>query len=217
MKTPAPDARLLLRAYAAGIFPMAESRDDPELVWVDPDPRAILPLDAFHIPRRLKRTLHAHAGQVVCDRAFGQVVAACAAAPERPDSWINPPLQALYGQLHEMGFAHSVEVYAPDGALAGGLYGVALGRAFFGESMFSRRRDASKIALAHLVARLAGAGYTLLDCQFMTAHLRRFGAVEIPRARYRELLRQALDAPAPRSAFGVAVTLPWGTPLSGTL
>ncbi len=202
MKTLAPDAPTLLRAYAAGIFPMAESRDDPALVWIDPDRRGILPLDGFHIPRRLKRTLRAFPGQVACNRAFGQVVAACACAPGRQNSWINPPLQNLYEQLHDLGFAHSVEVYAKDGALAGGLYGVALGRAFFGESMFSHQRDASKIALAHLVARLTRAGYSLLDCQFLTAHLQQFGVVEISRAHYQALLRHALAAPAPLPAFG---------------
>lgn len=187
---------LLLRAYAHGYFPMAESRDDPELFWLDPEMRGVLPLDQFHLPKRLTRTLRADSFEVRCNSAFEQVIHACAAPrPGHEDSWINPEIVSLYCALHEQGHAHSVECWR-DGALAGGLYGVQLGAAFFGESMFSRVRDASKIALAHLVARLRAGGFQLLDTQFVTAHLSHFGAIEIPRQQYRRLLRRAINSSA---------------------
>ncbi len=187
---------LLLGAYAAGIFPMAESAEDPELFWVDPVRRGILPLDGFHLPRRLKRTLRADRFEITCDRDFAAVMRGCAEpTPDRQQTWINDEIFQVYTALHQQGYAHSVEARS-DGALVGGLYGVALGGAFFGESMFSRVTDASKIALAHLVARLLRGGFRLLDTQFVTEHLQRFGAIEISRARYRRLLREALDANA---------------------
>ena len=187
---------LLLRAYAAGIFPMAESAEDPELFWLDPTRRGVLPLERFHLPRRLKRTLRHAPYAVTCDTDFGGVIAACAESTEdRPKTWINAEIVRLYTALHRQGFAHSIEV-RHERALVGGLYGVALGGAFFGESMFSRMTDASKIALAHLVARLRIGGFQLLDTQFLTAHLARFGAVEISRAAYRRRLDAALAAKA---------------------
>ena len=187
---------LLLRAYAAGIFPMAESADDPELYWVDPVQRGILPLDKFHLPRRLARTVRSERFNIECDRNFGAVMRGCAEpTAERPQTWINDEIVAVYSALHESGHAHSVEAYS-DGALVGGLYGVSLGGVFFGESMFSRVTDASKVALVHLVARLLRGGYRLLDTQFVTGHLQRFGAIEISRARYRHLLAGALKTRA---------------------
>lgn len=193
---PALTPELVLRAYAAGLFPMAERRDSPELHWVDPDARGILPFDRFHVPRRLRRTVRNGPFEIRCNAAFREVVRACAAPrPGRDESWINDELVDLYGRLHDMGRASSVETYL-DGALVGGLYGVSLGAAFFGESMFSAARDASKVALVHLVARLRKSGYVLLDAQFLTDHLARFGAVEIARPRYRRLLLAALDRSA---------------------
>ena len=195
---------LLLRAYAAGIFPMAESADDPELYWVDPVQRGILPLAKFHLPRRLARTIRSERFTIECDRDFGAVMRGCAeSSAERPQTWINEEIIAVYGALHADGHAHSVEAYS-GGALVGGLYGVSLGGAFFGESMFSRVTDASKVALAHLVARLIRGGYHLLDTQFVTEHLQRFGAIEISRARYRRLLAEALKTQAyfPAGALG---------------
>jgi leucyl/phenylalanyl-tRNA--protein transferase len=187
---------LLLRAYAAGIFPMAESGDDPELFWVDPVRRGILPLDGFHLPRRLARTLRANRFEISCDRDFIQVMRGCAEpTSERPQTWINDEILSVYSALHERGFAHSVEARIED-ALVGGLYGVTLGGAFFGESMFSRVTDASKVALAHLVAKLKRGGFHLLDTQFVTEHLQRFGAIEISRAQYRRLLAEALETSA---------------------
>ncbi|HXS39139.1 MAG TPA: leucyl/phenylalanyl-tRNA--protein transferase [Stellaceae bacterium] len=187
---------LLLRAYAAGIFPMAESAEDPELFWVDPVRRGILPLDAFHVPRRLKRSIRGTRLEITCDEDFAGVMRGCAEpTPDRPQTWINHQILGVYTALHQRGFAHSVEARL-EGALVGGLYGVAIGGAFFGESMFSRVADASKIALAHLVARLRQGGFRLLDTQFVTEHLQRFGAVEISRARYRRLLAEALAAEA---------------------
>ena len=183
---------LLLNAYAVGIFPMAEARDDPELYWIDPERRGILPFDRFHVPRSLRRTVRRAPFEVRADTAFRQVVAGCAeATAERPESWINADIQAVYGALFDAGYAHSVECWQAD-RLLGGLYGVAIGGAFFGESMFSRERDASKVALVHLVARLETGGFRLLDTQFVTAHLARFGAVEITRDEYRKRLRLAL-------------------------
>lgn len=198
---------LLLRAYAVGIFPMAEGRQDPEIHWIDPRRRGVLPLDAFHVPRRLKRRLRQGHFRVTCDRAFAAVVEGCAApGPGRRDTWINPVIEQLYAGLYEMGFAHSVEVWEGE-TLVGGLYGVALGAAFFGESMFSRATDASKVALAHLVARLRAGGFTLLDCQFITPHLASLGAIEIDRADYLAALVSAVAgaaAGAGASAGGVS-------------
>ena len=183
---------ILLEAYAAGIFPMAESADDPELFWVDPTRRGILPLDAFHVPRRLKRVLRRTGFAVRVDTAFAAVMRGCAEASEtRPSTWINDEIIRLYTALFARGAAHSVECWH-EGELVGGLYGVSLGAAFFGESMFSRVTDASKVALVHLVARLRAGGYRLLDTQFVTPHLAQFGAVEISRARYHRLLAEAL-------------------------
>ncbi len=185
----------LLDAYARGVFPMADSREDPRLFLVDPDRRGILPLDAFHVPRRLARTVRRQPYRITINQAFEAVLDACAAPRgERDETWINAPIRALYGALHRRGHAHSVECWQ-DEMLVGGLYGVSLGAVFFGESMFSRARDASKIALVHLVAILRAAGYRLLDTQFLTDHLAQFGAMEISRARYRLLLGQALAPP----------------------
>jgi leucyl/phenylalanyl-tRNA--protein transferase len=187
---------LLIQAYSVGIFPMAESGDDDEIFWVDPDPRGILPLDGFHVPKRLRRTVRQDLFRVDCDTAFAEVVESCAEpAPDRPSTWINDEIVSLYVGLHRLGAAHSVEVWAGE-ELVGGLYGVAIGGAFFGESMFSRVTDASKVALVHLVARLRLGGFRLLDTQFVTEHLRRFGAIEIPRTEYRRRLAAALRAKA---------------------
>ncbi len=187
---------LLLRAYSVGLFPMAECRDDPMLFWVDPKLRGVLPLDRFHLPRRLRRTLRQRRFRLSCDTAFRQVIEACAeTAPGRPNTWINDEILDLYSELHAHGDAHSVECWL-DGELVGGLYGVVLGGAFFGESMFTRVRDASKVALVHLVARLRAGGFVLLDTQFNTPHLQRFGAIEVPRERYRERLAEALAVDA---------------------
>jgi len=187
---------ILLRAYAFGVFPMAEGRDQREVYWVDPKERGILPLEDFHLPRRLARTLRQHRFQVRCDTGFEAVLEGCAApGAGRPDTWINAEIRRLSLKLYDMGFAHSVECWREE-RLVGGLYGVALGGAFFGESMFSRERDASKVALVHLVARLRLGGFLLLDTQFVTEHLQRFGAVEIPRDDYRAQLARAIAAPA---------------------
>jgi len=187
---------MLLHAYAAGIFPMARGRDDPRMYWVDPEQRGILPLETFHIPHRLRRTLRRGEFDIRCDSAFEAVIRACGEpTPERPDTWINEPIVRLFVDLHQRGLAHSVEAWQ-DGQLVGGLYGLALGAAFFGESMFSRRTDASKVALVHLVARLKAGGFRLLDTQFVTAHLGRFGAIEISRQEYRRRLSDALTHPA---------------------
>ena len=186
----------LLRAYAVGLFPMAERHDDETLYWIDPEKRGILPIDRFHLPRRLARKFRRRPFEVRCDTAFERVMRECAApADDRPETWINDEIIALYTELNQMGRAHSVECWQA-GDLVGGLYGVTLGAAFFGESMFSRETDASKIALAHLVARLRKGGYSLLDIQFVTEHLSRFGAVEIVRSGYRHLLAEALDRTA---------------------
>jgi leucyl/phenylalanyl-tRNA--protein transferase len=191
-------ADLLLRAYGAGVFPMAESRQSDRLYWLDPALRGVLPLDAgFHLPRRLKRTALSARFEVTADRDFMAVIAGCAEpAPGRMDTWINPEIERLFRDLHLRGSAHSVETWQA-GRLVGGLYGVALGGAFFGESMFSRVTDASKVALVHLVARLRLCGFVLLDTQFLTAHLARFGAVEIPKAEYKKRLAEALEVSAP--------------------
>lgn len=187
---------LLLKAYAIGIFPMAESRHDPDLHWIDPEERGILPLDRLHVPRRLKKTIRSGCFEVSCDLDFPGVVTACAAPRDgRPDTWINPAIQRLVEELFEMGFAHSVEC-RHDGRLVGGLYGIALGASFFGESMFSLETDASKVALVALVARLKKGGFLLLDTQFTTTHLARFGVIEVSRSDY----RQRLAAAIPRAA-----------------
>jgi leucyl/phenylalanyl-tRNA---protein transferase len=193
---------ILVAAYAAGVFPMAESADDPELFWVDPHRRGILPLDGFHVPHRLRRVVRQRSFEIRCDSAFEDVIRSCAEATEkRPNTWINDEIVQLYAALHARGAAHSVESWQ-DGALVGGLYGVSLGAAFFGESMFSRATDASKVALVHLAARLRLGGYRLLDTQFLTPHLARFGGVEITRARYHRLLADAL---AYRASFPAAL------------
>ncbi|WP_421998010.1 leucyl/phenylalanyl-tRNA--protein transferase [Reyranella sp.] len=187
---------LLLQAYRIGVFPMGERRDDPKLYWLDPRLRAILPLDGFHLPQRLRRTVRSNRFEVSADTSFAEIVRACAEPrPGHPESWINEPIVALYSELHRRGHAHSVECRR-DGDLVGGLYGVSVGAAFFGESMFSRERDASKVALVHLMARLIRGGFRLLDCQFMTEHLRSFGAIEVPRDEFRRLLADAIDRPA---------------------
>ena len=184
---------ILVRAYAAGVFPMAESADDPELFWVDPRRRGILPLDAFHVPRRLSRVVRRQIFEIRCDSAFEDVIRACAEASEkRPNTWINDEIVRLYEALFARGAAHTVECWRGD-RLAGGLYGVSLGAVFFGESMFSRESDASKVALVHLVARLRLGGFRLLDTQFLTPHLARFGGIEISRRHYHRLLAEALS------------------------
>lgn len=184
---------LLLRAYAVGLFPMAERRDDPTLYWIDPEKRGVLAIEDFHVPRRLRRTVRQGRIEVRCDTAFAEVIRHCAEpAPGRRETWINDEIARLYVELFEMGRAHSVECWC-DGDLVGGLYGVALGGAFFGESMFSRVTDASKVALVHLVARLKCGGYSLLDTQFVTPHLGQFGVVEVARAGYRIMLARALE------------------------
>jgi leucyl/phenylalanyl-tRNA--protein transferase len=187
---------LMLRAYRAGLFPMAETRRGERLYWLDPEQRGTLPLDSFHLPRRLLRTLLSGDFSVTADADFPAVIAGCAAlAPGREDTWINHEIERLFTELHRLGHAHSLETWR-DGRLVGGLYGVALGGVFFGESMFNRARDASKIALVHLVARLRLGGFRLLDTQFVTTHLAQFGAVEVPRDDYKLLLAAALEAPA---------------------
>lgn len=187
------DAADLLDCYARGVFPMADAREDARVFLIDPERRGVIPLDRFHVSRRLARTVRSDAFEVRFDTAFHRVVLECAAAgPGRTETWINRPIEDLYLQLHALGRAHSVECWQ-DGELVGGLYGVSLQGAFFGESMFSRRRDASKVALVHLVARLIAGGYVLLDAQFMTDHLAQFGAEEITRAAYHRRLRAALE------------------------
>ncbi|MEL7272528.1 MAG: leucyl/phenylalanyl-tRNA--protein transferase [Pseudomonadota bacterium] len=187
---------VLLNAYASGIFPMAESADDPGLFWVEPKLRGILPLEDFHVSRRLARTVRQGVFEVRFNTAFDQTMTLCAqAADNRPDTWINGRIKTLYGQLHRMGFCHSVECWQDD-ELVGGLYGLALRGAFFGESMFSRKRDASKVALVHLVERLKRNGFVLLDTQFTTDHLKQFGVIEVPRDDYLVMLDEALEIPA---------------------
>jgi len=191
---------IVLRAYAEGVFPMAERREDPELYWVSPEWRGIIPLDGFHIPKRLARTVRGDRFTVTSDIAFREVMLACAEPkPGREQSWINSEIIRLYTALHATGHAHSVECWR-EGKLVGGLYGVSLGAAFFGESMFSRETDASKVALVHLVARLIEGGYVLLDTQFLTEHLARFGTIEIPRNEYLARLRRAIAREAYWSA-----------------
>lgn len=183
----------LLDCYRRGVFPMADARDDPNLFLIDPDVRGILPLDRFHVPKRLARTVRQMPYDIATDTAFSRVVELCAAPhPNRPSTWINPAILNLYSGLHRAGYAHSVEAWKGD-ELVGGLYGVAIGGAFFGESMFSRARDASKICLVHLVALLREGGYTLLDAQFHNPHLEQFGLEEITREEFHKQLAAALE------------------------
>ena len=201
---------VLLRAYACGIFPMAESADDPTLFWVEPEMRGVIPLDGFRIASRLARTVRSDTFTVTVNTAFKATIAGCAAPQEgREDTWINKRIRHLYGGLHVLGHCHSVEAWQ-DGDLVGGLYGVSLGRAFFGESMFHRARDASKVALVHLVARLVAGGFELLDTQYVTQHLKSFGAIEIPRRRYAALLDKAIKGKAANF-----LKLPVDRPVSG--
>lgn len=188
------DPDLLLRAYAVGVFPMADSRDAPDVFWVEPKRRGILPLDGFHLSHSLGKTLRSDQFRVTADRAFGEVMRACAEPkPDRPETWINEMILEAYEKLFERGHAHSIECWIGD-ELAGGLYGVTLGAAFFGESMFTRRTNASKVALAYLVARLKVGGFKLLDTQFLTPHLASLGTIEIPRNAYQSLLGDAVSA-----------------------
>jgi leucyl/phenylalanyl-tRNA--protein transferase len=187
---------VLLKAYAVGIFPMAESADDPGLYWIEPEARGFIPLDAFHLPRRLARTVAADVFEVRIDTDFAGVIAGCAEPVEgRPKTWINDRIRRLYGELYRLGHCHTVETWQ-DGRLVGGLYGVRLGAAFFGESMFSRARDASKVALVHLVARLRAGGFRLLDTQFTTRHLKQFGAIDVDRRLYHRMLEEAIAGEA---------------------
>lgn len=187
---------LVLRAYSVGVFPMSERADDPDVFWVDPEMRGILPLDAFHAPKRLLKTYRRKPFAITVNKAFAQVIAACTEPrPGHPETWINGPIRDVYCTLHRQGHAHSVECWSGDD-LVGGLYGVSINAAFFGESMFSRRTDASKIALIYLVERMRGRGFCLLDTQFVTDHLSQFGAIEITRAAYQRKLAFALTQPA---------------------
>lgn len=196
------DPQTLLRAYANGLFPMAESADSPDIFWVEPRRRGVLPLNAFHAPRSLLRTLGRERFHFTHDRAFAQVLVECAApAPDREQTWINGMIAEAYQSLHQLGRAHSIEAWTADGILAGGLYGVRLGSAFFGESMFTRITDGSKAALAALIVRLRVGGFQLLDTQFLTEHLARFGAQEVDRNVYRSLLTAALAVDADFSAL----------------
>ncbi len=187
---------LTLRAYRVGLFPMAETRRGSRLYWLDPEQRGILPLDGFHLPKRLRRTVLSGEYRVTSNRAFGAVITGCAASgPGREDTWINPDIERLFQDLHRQGYAHSIECWQGE-TLVGGLYGVSLGGVFFGESMFSRARDASKVALVHLVARMRIGGYVLLDTQFVTSHLAQFGAIEVPRDTYKAMLATAVQVQA---------------------
>ncbi|WP_294352919.1 leucyl/phenylalanyl-tRNA--protein transferase [uncultured Sphingomonas sp.] len=198
------DPAIVLGAYSVGVFPMADSRDARSVYWVEPRRRAILPLDGFHLSRSLRKVVVADRFRVTADRAFGQVLRLCAeSADDRPETWINRSIEHAFTRLHEMGHAHSVECWSGD-ELVGGLYGLAIGRAFFGESMVSRAANASKVAIAALVARLRAGGYTLLDCQFMTQHLATLGAVEISRVDYMALLAAALGGSGESSASAEA-------------
>lgn len=193
--------QILLRAYAAGIFPMAESAEDNALYWVEPEERGVIPLDGLRISHSLRKTVRRKIFEVSVDADFPAVIAACAAkTPERRSTWINARIKALYTQLHRMGCCHSIEC-RKDGELVGGLYGVRIGSVFFGESMFSRATDASKVALVHLVARLNRGGFGLLDAQFVNPHLERLGAVAMPRAAYHEVMEPLLARDADFLAF----------------
>lgn len=196
----------LLNCYATGCFPMGEARDDPRVFLVEPDERGVIPLNGFHIPARLRRTVRGEPFEVRVDAAFAAVLDACAAPqPGREDTWINAPIRRLYMELHARGRAHSLECWRAD-RLVGGLYGVTLGGAFFGESMFSLERDASKVALVHLVARLRRGGWTLLDAQFLTEHLSQFGAVETPQDHYLKLLAAALPMRPDTASFALPLS-----------
>lgn len=185
---------LLLRAYSIGLFPMSDAADDPEIFWVEPELRGILPLDQFHVSKSLAKAIRQKPFDIRFDTAFDSVIAKCAEEVEnRPSTWINETIRDLYGALHRLGHAHSVEAWEGD-ELVGGLYGVSLGSAFFGESMFSRRTNASKICLVHLVERLKARGFTLLDTQFTTEHLKTFGAIDIPKEGYLKLLDKAMQS-----------------------
>lgn len=187
---------LLLKAYASGVFPMAESANDPEVFWVRPETRGVIPLNGFHIPKSLAKTIKRGRFTIRFDYDFEGVIDACAEQrTERKNTWINAPIREAYVQLHRRGRCHSVEAWR-EGRLAGGLYGVRLGRAFFGESMFSRERDSSKVCLVHLVERLRARNFMLLDTQFTTEHLKRFGAIDVPRAKYERMLAEALEGEA---------------------
>ena len=192
VRPPAITPEIMLRAYAAGIFPMSEAADDPTLFWVEPELRGAIPLRDFHLASRLARTVRSDRFEVRVDTAFGEVIAACAEArPDRPETWINGRIREIFEELHALGHAHSVECWR-ENRLVGGLYGLSLGAAFFGESMFHRETDASKVALVHLVARLRRGGYRLLDAQFQTDHLAQFGTMEVPRESYARMLDAAL-------------------------
>jgi len=193
--------QVLLKAYSCGIFPMAESADDPALYWIEPQHRGLLPLDGVHVPRRLARNVRREMFEIRVDHDFAGVIRGCAASRTgRRSTWINARIRALYGELFQTGYCHTVEAWQGE-RLVGGLYGVALGGVFFGESMFSRQTDASKIALLHLVARLINGGFTLLDTQFVTDHLRQFGGVEVDRAEFHTILEAALERDGDFSAF----------------
>jgi leucyl/phenylalanyl-tRNA--protein transferase len=188
--------QVLLKAYAVGIFPMAESADDPGLYWIEPETRGVIPLDGFHLPQRLARTVASQRFEIRIDHKFAPVIDACAGAGiNRPKTWINARIRKLYGELFDLGACHTVEAWR-DGRLVGGLYGVVLGAAFFGESMFSRAPDASKVALVHLVARLRVGGFRLLDTQFNTPHLQQFGAIDVDRRAYQDMLEEAITGKA---------------------
>ncbi|MDV4156988.1 leucyl/phenylalanyl-tRNA--protein transferase [Rhizobium brockwellii] len=194
-KSPGITPDILLRAYSIGLFPMAESADDPEIFWVEPELRGVLPFDHFHVSKSLAKTVRKNPFEIRFDHAFDQVIAACAEETSgRPSTWINKTIRSLYSTLFDMGHAHTVEAWEGD-ELVGGLYGVSLGSAFFGESMFSRRTDASKICLVHLVDRLRQRGFTLLDTQFTTEHLKTFGAIDVPKADYAAMLTEAMESP----------------------
>ncbi|KAF5883301.1 MULTISPECIES: leucyl/phenylalanyl-tRNA--protein transferase [Rhizobium] len=194
-KSPGITPDILLRAYSIGLFPMAESADDPEIFWVEPELRGVLPLDHFHVSKSLAKAVRKKPFEIRFDHAFDQVIAACAEETSgRPSTWINRTIRSLYSTLFDMGHAHTVEAWEGN-ELVGGLYGVSLGSAFFGESMFSRRTDASKICLVHLVDRLRERGFTLLDTQFTTEHLKTFGAIDVPKADYAAMLAAAMESP----------------------
>lgn len=193
---PALTPQLLLRAYSIGLFPMADSADDPEIFWVEPEIRGILPLNQFHVSRSLRKAIKQQPFEIRRNYAFSDVVAMCAeSAPDRPNTWINATIKELYAELHQMGHAHSVEAWQGE-RLVGGLYGVSLGAAFFGESMFSRETNASKICLVHLVEHLNARGFRLLDTQFTTEHLKTFGAIDVPKEQYLLMLKEAIAPPA---------------------
>lgn len=204
-RSPRLTPEIVLRAFADGIFPMAESRDDPDLFWVDPRHRGVLPIDGFHVSRSLARRIRRGGYSVTLNTDFEGVVAACA---DRPETWINQSLLDIYLELHALGHAHSLEI-CQEGDLVGGVYGITLGGAFFGESMFSRRRDGSKLALAHLVDHLQRCGFVLFDTQFITPHLASLGAREISRASYRAQLAEAIDTPADITRHPVSREAHW--------